>query len=46
MKIYLGRFDSPKMGRFGISLGTFWFWDVLTGYPVDKVWVGSTEKFL
>ena len=24
MKIYLG--------RFGKSLGTFWFWDVLTGY--------------
>ena len=33
VKIYLGRFDSPKMGRFGKSLGTFWFWDVLTGYP-------------
>ena len=32
VKIYLGRFDSPKMGRFGKSLGTFWFWDVLTGY--------------
>ena len=32
VKIYLGRFDSPKMGRFGKSLGTFWFWDILTGY--------------
>ena len=32
VKIYLGRFDSPKLGRFGKSLGTFWFWDVLTGY--------------
>ena len=32
VKIYLGRFDSPKMGRFGKSLGTFWCWDVLTGY--------------
>ena len=20
------------MGRFGKSIGTFWFWDVLTGY--------------
>ena len=32
VKMYLGRFDSPKMGRFGKSLGMFWFWDVLTGY--------------
>ena len=35
VKIYLGRFDSPKMGRFGKLLGTFWFWDVLTGYPAS-----------
>ena len=21
------------MGRFGKLLGTFWFWDILTGYP-------------
>ena len=37
VKIYLGRFDSPKMGRFGKSHWTFWFWDVLTGYRVDVI---------
>ena len=42
VKIYLGRFDSPIMGRFGKSLRTFWFWDVLT-YVVRKLYLNQKK---